>query len=475
MELSRIAVAAPFAGAETLYHRGGREENGTLLLRAGETADLRTYFGSLDTQLLLEKTTVRYLTLRLFFAGKATVTLYRTIPTEKKAKKCRRQYTEYIVAQTECDGEARFEADVFGGGLLGVTVTASDDVTVYGGVWECSDRCARLAPRIGIICLGCTPPDLDDPRMHIYSIGGGADTDNADNTDTAAIADTGVTALLSSGYGECGDAVRGILECVRKGDTHFLLLRGEVDPNCIRRAAAIISVLSVGFENCGIGGARMDKSDPCTVASNGYRFGKAGEAAARCGAATDLGGMLWSREGGEYGGWHFLCAPVRSAVAALPMPLYAGGAAEFGMRSEGETLFTVGICAWAEESEIGDYYNARNGGIVRGAVLTKKGGGKNRRSLLAAYFKCAIRRRDKLVDILDGYNDYLKGPKALLESGGNRVTVTKKRGFFGVTGRFIKLWFRLFRSKRVNAEYAAAFSDLTSASSWVERLTGESE
>lgn len=441
MELSRITVTSAFDGAETLYHIGGKEENNTLILRAGETADFRTFFSSLDARFLLEKTTVRYLTLRLFFDGKATVKLYRAMPTEKKAKKGRKKYTEYLVAEKTGSGEIRISADVFGGGSLGATVTAEEDTVVYGGDWTCPAECVLRSPRIGVIALGETKQAADEL-----------------SSDSVRFYD------VVDAEGDNGNVARRMTDCINNGDTHFLILRGAFDPNVIRRTAALISVLSHKYELSGICGARMYPSAPTVIAENGRIFGKK-ILNPKKDTPTDVGGLLWcvsEDEEADYGGWHYYCAPV-SVLPQTVLPLPIGTVfsdAEFGMRLNAYgTLFATGLGVWSDE-KIDDYTAARNEAIVRGLVSPKTSGRRNRARLRSAYFKY-IRDRKRLNDVMDGLTDYLKGPEAL----GKRES--RNRGFFGATAKAIGLWFRLFRSGRANRKYEKKFDELTGAESYL--------
>ena len=73
-------VASSHEGASDLYYRGGEAENGALFVGIGKSVDLGTFFSAVDAQLLLEKTTVRRLTLRLFFDGEISAELVRYVP-----------------------------------------------------------------------------------------------------------------------------------------------------------------------------------------------------------------------------------------------------------------------------------------------------------------------------------------------------------------------------------------------------------
>lgn len=500
MELSRITIGSPREGGEKLYYKGGKAEDNALFLCAGETSDFRTFFSSLDTQLLLEKTTVRRVTLRLFFDGRANVKLYRSVPTDDKPKKLRKNFTQYVAAEADGENEIRIETDVYGGGLLGFTVTAFTDTDFYGGLWECADTDMQRRPSLGIVI--CTYRREEEVKRNAAACAelakeiAGLDVFVVDNGGTLSESDLprNVKLLPCRNLGGSGGFTRGMMACEDAGKSHFLLMDDDIefDPNIVRRTAAILSVLKKEYETCSIGGAMMSFSAPDVVYENG----------AKCGGAklklpkhnvpvTDTGGLLWCRADCDvnFCGWWYFCAPV-SVIRekGYPMPFFIKyDDTEYGMRigDVSPTIYTVGIGVWhkdfAKPAPYIGYYLRRNAAVTHAVAGLKGCGRRNRIRLVGSYFQLIFRNRKLLGYMLDGLDDYLKGPEFFMLEDGEELnrrlieSQNKKRGFFALSFRTLGLFFRLFSTRSVNKRYHKNIPLLASRAAWEERLQKKEE
>ena len=141
MELSRITLYPAVEGADSVYFKGGRLGGGVLTLEEGECADFASLFSALDAQFLLERTTVRGVTLRLYFDGRAKITVTRYIAQDKPAVRGAKPMTSYTVSTAETENGYRTDIELYGGGIVAFRVTALGALSFYGGVWECDDSC----------------------------------------------------------------------------------------------------------------------------------------------------------------------------------------------------------------------------------------------------------------------------------------------------------------------------------------------
>ena len=489
MELSRITLYPATQGAETAYYKGGNPDGGALIIAEGETVDFTTFFGALNAQLLLEKTTVRLLTLRLFFDGKAKVTISRYLPSEKPAKQREKEFISYDLCSGEASGEYRAEAEVYGGGIIGFRITALETVTFYGGVWECDDSCIRNSVNLGVILTAGSGDDIEQSAVLFARLKNeisGLDAyviDRSSLLTDKALPD-GIKLVPCRDLGDCGALTRGLIECLADRKSHFLVMRGtsSFDSNSIGRIVALLSVLCPEYANCAITGASFDTSAPVSVCSNGECYDGVIPRRLKKGAdVSTIGGLLYASEKGEanYSDIDFYTAPMSAVKSAgLPLPLF-NYSAEWGRRMNeyAPLLTTIGVGVWkANREEKGSQYYLYRNAFISYAV----GGGKSsrplRKALKKAHRKWALTDSEKFDYVVDGVEDYLGGVDYLLTLSAEKLhkeifaSPRKNRKYFSATFKRWGLRFRLRKAKKLNKKYRLASPELASMKNWFIRL-----
>ncbi len=492
MELSRISLYPAVSGAEGAYFRGGRLSDGVLLLHAGETADFATYFSAFDAQLFLEKTTVRNVTLRLFFDGHAKVTLTRYIPSDESPKRGEKAYIRYDISHDDGENGYRTRTETYGGGIIAFSVTAVSDVTFYGGEWSCDDSCITCDPRLGIVVPVHEYTDgVKESAVHYARLCGevyGLDVYVSDCSGTLDRENfPGLTVLPCAGAGDVGGVVRGLLECMDCDKTHFLIMSGfsAFDANVIRRLVGFLSVAASEFAGCCVGGALMSEKAPTEILECGARMEKLRIKNLKRGVdTTRVGGLLWARTeaGANFSAWHFYCAPVPILKSeGYPLPLCFGGAPEFGARLTAETplLFPLGMGVWCagvkEKEKWRSYYDFRNM-LISHAVHGMTTGRRARSKLRRKFFRYILHAKIKLNYVFDAADDYLRGPDYIaslpVSETHERIVKSprKKRGKVRSVIKALALNIRFCRSSGLNKKYAANKKRLAGEADWRIRV-----
>ena len=489
MELSRITLYPAVEGADSVYFKGGRLGGGVLTLEEGECADFASLFSALDAQFLLERTTVRGVTLRLYFDGRAKITVTRYIAQDKPAVRGAKPLTSYTVSTAETENGYRTDIELYGGGIVAFRVTALGALSFYGGVWECDDSCRTCDVRPGVVLPACGDigrlavplarlcTEIDG--LEAYVIGDVSALDGGEMP--------GVRLIECRDLGACGYYARGMMECVERGRTHCLLTDPTVtfDPAAVRRALAYVSVMKPEYYGCALGGGLLTAARPTVVSDAGGVVRGAVMSHPKSGIdASDVGGLLWyrSEEDSDFADWHFFILPVSAVKSVgLPMPFRTGWyAAEYGLRlkAEAETLFPLGVAVWKTESSDGGdweaYYDMRNA-LVTCAVSGNAKAGTMRRALSAAC-RAAHGNRTRLAYVFDGADDYLLGPGFLTSVGCEKLHAEvlegprKMRGHFAAGAKKRGLKLRMLFSRSLGRKYMRLSGELRSERNWRIRL-----
>ena len=493
MELSRIKLYPAPDGAEFLYNRGGRADDGVIYLAKGESADFATYFGCLDAQVLLEKTNVRKVSLRLFFDGLAQITLSRYIPYDEPAIDGEKKYHSYVISEIEAEGSYRTEVEVYGGGLLGFRITSIDKVTFYGGVWECDDASVNQAVSMGIIIPILQEGDDRNvvPLTRVKHEINGLDVYVVDCTQSLTEKDLpdGIKLIRCRNLGEVGAVTRGLIECNSDKKTHALIMRGGVcvDPSVIGRITAFSSVLNAENLSTAFGCVSFLPETPTKT----LRVGKtASEVLGRdLGAnidASTMGGLLATcLRNVDYCDWDCFCFPLSAQkMAGLPLPTHTEGSQEWGMRlSEfSSVIIPAGFGVWTKPYERRgyEYYLYRNACFAY-ASLGGVSGKPLRKMLKKAFRKYVHKDKEKLAYVFDGVEDFLKGVNFLHTLASDKldkeiqVGPRKQRGYFASLFHKIALSSKLRKSRKLNKQFAQYRAEIITAKNWSIRLGIELE
>ena len=493
MELSRIKLTPAYEGAGNLYYEGGELTEGAIYIKAGESVNFCTFFSALDAQLLLERTSVKKVTLNLFYDGEAEVEINRYLPAASSPKNGALRHTNYIIAKyVSADGFSA-DVDMAGGGIVGFRVHAKKDVYFYGGAWECDDRYIQREVRLSVIM--CTYKrekevldnaaklselciELPDISAHIV-----------DNGNTLKLIDMPprVNLISNKNLGGSGGFSRGMIEAIKRDDTHFLLMDDDIvlEPDSVRRVYNLLSLLRAEASESGIGGAMMTFDNPCIVYENGAKCGAVKIKHVKENITVDnAGGLLWCRAdcNADYAGWWFYAGTVDMLLKkGLSLPLFVKtDDVEFGIRNKKDhpTIFTIGVGVWhksfgKETPPPIEYYANRNFLIIKG-VQKKSTAAFWRANLALLKF---LGNKDTFAYVEKAIDDYLKGPEYLMTLDQEQLNdklwsqMPKRRSFIGrfftCIGTFLKM---LFVGRGVAKRYNKKREELASVKNWCDRL-----
>ena len=498
MIISDIKLRLPVTGAEATAYSGGKAVGEGVEVACGETVDFTTFFNALDADFFKENTSVEEVGLKLDFVGRACVVVIRYFRKGKPGKKGKNYYYERVAASVSDDG-CEIVADVKRGGILGFVLKAESEVTVRGGVWECSDDCKKNTVRPGfVICTYKREKEAVRNAGELCSaVGLSADVYVVDNGNTLSRSDLPAGAILvpNRNLGGSGGFSRGMLECMDRGNTHFVLVDDDValDGETALRTIRILELLREEKKNISLGGAMFAFSSPSVVYEAGAQAGKAKLRFPKSNIKiTDKGGLLsYTAESDiNYSGWWYYCAPVSLIKEkGLSMPFFIKyDDIEFGLRTHesAPVVCPLGIGVWHQEFETKlppyMYYYLRRNGLIAYAVSGKGSLFDATLKLWGSVAKFVKNDRKALAYVFDGFDDYLKGADYLEAIDGEkrneevRNAPSKERGAFGSVMKAFRIGVKmLFLSGRVNAEYRARREELCGAEAWRRRLTVKTE
>lgn len=333
-----------------------------------------TYFNSFSVNKWKKYTKVKNVYITLRFRGRLRVTLVRKERIGKEV------LTHYIKEQyaTSDGGEVTFYFDdPYTTGVFCANIFAPEFTEFYGGYYSTDVEASDIAP-VKIALDICTfkrehfvkkNMRLIDER--VFHTDRYEDFKNCveafiiDNAQTLRPEDFGqefVHLIPNNNLGGAGGFTRGLIEIKKAaeahGFTHALLMDDDivVDPECIFRSWAILSLLKDEYKDAFIGGAMLRLDHQHIQVECGAVWNQ-GELMARK-VGMDLRGIepcLYNEveETIEYSAWWYTLLPLTVVREDnLPLPIFIrGDDVEYGMRNARRIITMNGICVWHEPFE----------------------------------------------------------------------------------------------------------------------------
>lgn len=275
--------------------------------------------------------------------------------------------------------------------------------------------------------------------FHMYVV------DNGRTLDAKALSDDGVTVIPNANVGGAGGFARGMLAAL-EGEgvsedfdfTHVLLMDDDVTvfPESFKRTFNLLSLARDEYKDAFINGAMLQAHRPnaqfedvaFVMKSGAYRRVK-GYLFMDTLADVAMNEVIDVEVPGAYGAWWYSCVPV-SAIRenGLPLPIFFRcDDVEYGMRCKPIYMTMNGICVWHDafddrfRASVDGYQYMRNFPIV----MACSGNVNLTPHMLRAARMTLLFIRNLGYEtaelILDGLEDYLKGPSVIMEPNGERI------------------------------------------------------
>lgn len=296
-----------------------------------------------------------------------------------------------------------------------------------------------IIPNIELVKEGISKEDgpIHD-HFHMFVV------DNGQTLDSASLSDEMVTVLPNPNTGGSGGFARGMMAATETPGqfTHIILMDDDVSimPESLIRTFNLLSLAKGKYKDAFINGAMLSMEDPTRqfedvsyVSSSGaYRRVKED---LNVGKLTDI--LENERTSVEvdqaYGAWWYSCIPVKAIEKnGLPMPFFIRcDDVEFGMRNKPVYMTMNCICVWHASFEgrfrasVDCYQYFRNffAMIVLDDCADEK--------MFVLRIQRGIRQNLRDMDyraaefILDGFEDYLRGPEHLQKLDGAATMIGK--------------------------------------------------
>lgn len=275
----------------------------------------------------------------------------------------------------------------------------------------------------------------DEPiskAFHMYVI------DNGRTLDADALSGDGVTVLPNANVGGAGGFARGMMEGLAGGATHVLLMDDDVcvSPESFKRAFNLLSLVREQYQDAFLSGAMLSLERPNLQYEDVAFVRKDGlydkiKPDLHMDKVFDLvkNETIDVEVENAYGAWWFCCIPA-SAIRqhGLPLPLFVRcDDVEYGMRCQPKMMSMGGICVWHASFEgrfrasVDCYQYVRNFLIM----IAVDGRSSERLFMLRLLRTFGIYLRSMNYEsaelLLDGLEDYLKGPSFLEKANGEEL------------------------------------------------------
>lgn len=443
---------------ESLYFRRvGRVEyslaDSYIKLRNDAIVNFDTYFNGFSANKWFKYTKVNNVKVHLEIEGKARITLlYKEKSASGILEKC--IYETYF--DSAKDGEF-FEEEYrteFTKGMYCISILSTcDDTKFYGGYYYVED----CQPEdIGLAINICTfrrekyvyknMKMLEDEflmnkeselngRLYVNI------SDNAKTIDMSQFKSDYIRVFENKNLGGAGGFTRCLIESKKLQDscklTHVLLMDDDVvmQPESIYRTYRILSLLKDGYKDSFVGGAML-RTDLQWFQTEAGGTWNAGQLISHK-QGLDLrilDACLYNEveEKCDFNAWWYCTMPIDVVTDEnLPMPIFIrGDDVEFGLRNMKHLILMNGICVWHEpfENKYSSsmyYYIFRNRLIdnaVRGIEYSKE---KFLEDFKEQYFREIFTLRYKNAQLLlNGVQDFLKGPEWLMEQDGEELNMS---------------------------------------------------
>ncbi|MEG0375653.1 MAG: glycosyltransferase [Raoultibacter sp.] len=279
----------------------------------------------------------------------------------------------------------------------------------------------------------------DEPiasRFHMFVV------DNGRTLDAAALSSDGVTVLPNDNVGGAGGFARGMMEAMASdmGATHVLLMDDDVrvSPESFKRTFNMLALANDRYKDAFVSGAMLALEQPNKQYEDVAVVRKDGvydriKPDLMVDTVSDIvrNEQIDVEIENAYGAWWYCCIPLAAIEKnGLPLPLFVRcDDVEYGMRSEPTIMTMNGICVWHDGFEgrfrasVDCYQYVRNFLIM--IAVDQKSSERLFMLRLARTFSVYMRSMnyESAELLLDGLEDYLKGPTFIQEASGEELMV----------------------------------------------------
>lgn len=403
----------------------GRLSCGKLFISAGNTASFDTYYNCMCYTRFRKYTRVKSVELRVKVSGKSNVSL------------CVFDGKAQVISsvQTDEDGMAVLKTELSElpeQGFMYASIAALTDCEVESAEYHteaepddihtaaviCTYKREEYAIRNSGMLRSMGSQFID----RVYVI------DNGGTLDAEALSDGLVHVLPNKNLGGSGGFTRGIIEAVRSGATHILLMDDDVSfyPESLERMNAFISLLKDEYSESWLSAAMVAIDTPFVQYEAGADWTGTQALIHHHGLdMTDRRQLLdnLSETAIQYGGWWTLLMPASVTERGLPLPLFIKfDDVEYGLRKPVDTnIITMNGVAVRHEafdrktSFVLDYYNLRNELIINSIHCGLTVSRALKRFWHEVLKECMLYRYDCCKLVFRAADDYLEGAEAFLD------------------------------------------------------------
>lgn len=262
--------------------------------------------------------------------------------------------------------------------------------------------------------------------------------DNGRTLNAERLSSEGVTVVPNANVGGAGGFARGMMAALEYGATHVLLMDDDVrvSPESFKRTFNLLSLLNDDYAEAFLNGAMLSLEQPNLQYEDAAVVRKDGlYDKIKPDLHIDQIDQIAKNEAidveveNAYGAWWYCCIPM-SAVRehGLPLPLFVRcDDVEYGMRCQPKMMSMGGICVWHAGFEgrfrasVDCYQYVRNFLIM----IAVDGRSSERLFMLRLLRTFSIYLRSMNYEsaelLLDGLEDYLKGPSFLEKANGEEL------------------------------------------------------
>ena len=266
--------------------------------------------------------------------------------------------------------------------------------------------------------------------------------DNGRTLDAAALSGGGITIHPNDNVGGAGGFARGMIEALRQDvpATHVLLMDDdvEVSPESILRTWNLLSIAREEWADAFVGGAMMTAQRPDLLWEDGGYMSSRGV----CGILkldeedhdtpsrmTDVAAIVanetftpnvrsYPHLSQRYSAWWYCCIPTSVIEReGLPLPLFVRyDDVEYSLRCKPRFMSMNGISIWHDDfssrfnAAVEHYQTTRNSFIIRATSNAAPLSDFEGQMLERAMFELAKFNYTDAQFIVDGFEDFLKGP-----------------------------------------------------------------
>ena len=442
-----------------LYFRDSKNEYAkadSLVIPAGQTVSLETYFNSFSIGKWTKYTKLSNLTLKLEGSGDYAVKAYHAIgkkemPGIEMSRSFEEKKAFMSVTRTEIPVKVSREAEetcvsfdrLADEGIYYVEITAASDTVIRGGAYVTDIDESELNPIDLALCI-CTFKREKELKRNVDAIVGGLIEDASSVCSghvTVYISDNGQTlpedfcqsdrvhVYKNKNAGGAGGFTRTMIESVFRNTTakhsHVILMDDdiELDTKIVERTYNLLAMIKPEYQRAITGGAMMELHSRYMQFENGATWGgirlrsfnhewdmRYRDAVAANEELNDV----------NYTGWWYCCIPTsRITEDNLPMPMFIHyDDIEYGQRnSDCGVILMNGLCVWHpygnnKQPISMNYYDERNILIAMSGKKERADKGELIDHLARIITRDVIRYSyDAAETCFAGIDDFLKGPE----------------------------------------------------------------